>query len=68
MTLEDLLRMKVTTTMSTMAGDNAVEYTPDFRVAVQGEKNGGIHFIIHANGHNSNTLDFVATGNDIKLL
>ena len=42
--------------------------TPDFRVSVQGEKDGGIHFIIHPNGHSGETLDFVVTDNEIKKL
>lgn len=63
MTLEDLLRTKVQDHFE-HAGD--VEFVPDFRVAVQGESEDGVHFIIHPDGYDGNTLDFIAKGNEVK--
>ncbi len=65
MSLENLLRMKVA---AKDKDNNPVEVSPDFRVAVQGRRDGGIHFLIHADGHNSDTLDFVVTGNALECL
>jgi len=69
-TLEDLLRMTV---ISQDKDGKAIEVSPEFRVSVQSLKtayNGvtGVHFLIHANGHNSDTLDFVVIGNDLNDL
>ena len=61
-TLEQLLRMKV----AAKGFLGPVDVSPEFRVAIQGERDGGVHFIIHANGHDSKTLDFVAVGNELK--
>ena len=58
MTLEQLLRMKVET-------ESGVEYSPDFRVAVQSENHESVRIIVHANGHSSETLDFIVKGNSI---
>ena len=63
-TLESLLRMKV----KSEGKDGPVDISPQFRVAVQGEVLGGVHFIIHANGHDSETLDLVVFGNVLKDL
>ena len=68
MTLEDLLRMTVKGKNSVTKQD--IEYHPDFRVAVQSDSavaggNKGVHIIIHANGHNSETMDFIVTGNEL---
>ena len=65
-TLEDLLRM-------TVKGRSAVtqqeiNYPPQFRVSVQNIRDGGVHFIIHADGHNSDTLDFIVKGNTLVPL
>jgi len=57
-TLENLLAMKVRTR-------NDIEFTPDFRVAVQGPKEGGTHIIIHPSGHNGDILDFIVKGNEL---
>jgi len=43
-----------------------IQYAPEFRVSVQDECDGGVHIIIHADGHNSETLDFMVTGNNLK--
>jgi len=59
-TLEQLLRM-------TVAGERTY-FTPPFCVSVQGERDGGIHFIIHADGYDSETLDFVARGDELERL
>lgn len=65
-TLEALLRM-TTTEKSVVTGD-PVEVRPDFRVAVQGERDGGVHFIIHPIDANGDTLDFIAKGDDLVRL
>ena len=64
-TLEELLRMKVP---AKDKDKNPIDITPEFRVSVQGEFGGGIHFLIHAMDHNSDTCDFVAKGDEIKCL
>lgn len=63
-TIENLLRFQV----DAEGTSGPVKITPDFRVAVQGEKHGGIHFIINADGHDSETLDLVARGNTVAHL
>ena len=55
-TLEQLLEMKVETR-------NGIKFTPDFRIAVQENKRGCTHIIIHPAGHNGDTLDFLVKGN-----
>lgn len=65
-TLEDLLRMKVKG-ISPVTKE-PIEYSPEFRVAVQGESGDGVHVIVHANGHDSDTLDFIVSGNELKRL
>jgi len=65
MTLQQLLE---TTVASKDKDGNPVEISPDFRVAVQQVKNGGLHFIIHPDGHSGGTLDFVVRGNELKPL
>ena len=65
MTLQQLLETTVT---SENKEGSKVEVSPDFRVAVQQVKGGGIHFIIHPDGHAGETLDFVVTGNELKPL
>ena len=57
MTLEDLLRMKV------HGKDPSDDYTPDFRVAIQSINEAGIHIIIHPDGYNGDTLDFLVKQN-----
>jgi len=64
-TLEDLLRMDVT--MYDTRG-MPVGVVPNFRVSVQREVENGVHFIIHADGYNSPTLDLVACGNMLHRL
>lgn len=67
MTLEELLKMNVCA-KSEVTGKE-VMVSPGFIVLVQHEcPNGGVHFIIHADGYNSDTLDFVVRGNDLEQL
>lgn len=65
MTLQQLLE---TTVSSEDKDGNKVEVSPEFRVAVQQVKDGGLHFIIHPYGHNGETLDFVVHGNELTPL
>lgn len=65
-TLEDLLRMTVP---AKDKDGNDIQITPEFRLAVQNfNKEGGIHFIVHANGYNSDTLDYIVKDNTLKYL
>lgn len=63
MTLEDLLRKKVSG--KDKDGD-VVYFPPEFRVSVQSVNTEGVHIIIHADGHNSDTLDFRVKGNTLS--
>lgn len=65
MKLEQLLRTMVPA--QNFDGDD-IEISPEFRVAVQSITPDGVHIIIHANGHNSDTLDFIVSGNELKAL
>jgi len=60
-TLQELLEMKV----QSEGINGSVEITPDFRVAVQGIHEYGVHIIVHPMGHNGDTLDFIVKGNTI---
>jgi hypothetical protein len=66
MELEELLRM-------TVKGKNAVtqetvNYPPEFVIKVQDVRDAGVRVIVHADGHNSETLDYLVTGNTLKPL
>lgn len=64
MNLEKLLRTKVE-----FEGLNGkVNITPDFRVAVQKISDAGVHIIIHANGHSSDTLDYMVNGDELSRI
>jgi hypothetical protein len=63
--LEDLLRMTVP---AKDKDGNAIEMTPGFRVSVQRKNDDGVHFIIHADGHNSDTLDYIVSGDVLRPL
>jgi len=65
-TLEDLLRMKIESVSPVTHGK--VSASPDFRIAVQRSTDQGVHFIVHAAGWDSTTLDFVAVGNTLYEL
>ena len=62
-TLENLLRMECDTVSVT--GQDIV-VVPNFRVAVQKKTDAGVHIIIHADDFDSDTLDFVVKGNELK--
>jgi len=69
MTLENLLRMKVKSVNTVTLEE--VEMSPEFRVSVQNDKamldgRPAVHIIIHAMGHNSDTLDFYVVGNKLQ--
>lgn len=61
-TLEELLRMQV---LQKMPNNRVITYYPFFTVAVQGTSDQGVHFIIHAEGFDSETLDFWVKDNEI---
>lgn len=65
-TLERLLRMTVPIPEGTVGAPG--QMPPDFRVAVQRVDEGGVHFVIHPNGHDGETLDFVASGNTLTQI
>jgi hypothetical protein len=65
-TLEDLLRMQVES--YSPVRNEPVTVSPEFRVAVQEVGVHNVRIIIHANGHNSNTLDFLVEGNNLTQL
>ena len=48
--------------------NNDIEISPEFRVAIQHITDEGVHAIIHANGHNSDTLDLLVKGNEFTLV
>ena len=66
MTLEDLLKMQIDGI--SRVTNKPIKYSPDFRIAVQGERDGGIHIIVHAQDHDSDTLDFIVNGNELTPL
>ena len=49
-------------------GQEGSPASPDFRVAIQAITDEGVHFIIHANGHDSETGDFIIKGNTLRRL
>lgn len=63
MTLQELLSLKV-------KAPNGQEYSPDFVVSVQGDPATMLYprIIIHAAGHDSDTLDFYVCGNELVPL
>jgi hypothetical protein len=63
-TLEELLRMKMPA--KNKDGEN-IEVTPSFRVAVQGERVGGIHIIVHPVECSGDTLDFIVRRNELLI-
>lgn len=64
MTLEDLLRVTVDVYSPVQKAEVAV--LPDHVVSVQSFKDGGVHFIIHPNGYDGETLDFIVRGNTLE--
>lgn len=66
MTLEELFNMKAFVPKN---GGGKVEVTPEFVVKVQPDRPGDhMHVIVHALGHDSETLDFLVDGDDIVAL
>ena len=63
MTLEKLLRMTVR--VKSRVDKIKVNMTPEFRVSVQRINDIGVHFTIHADGYDSETLDFICNGDKI---
>ena len=62
MTLQDLLSMTVE---STNLSRGVIQVPPEFRVAVQEKPDQGVRIIIHADGHDSETMDFWVSGNEL---
>ena len=46
---------------------HGVEIRPDFRVAVQAVSEIGVHIIIHPEGVDGDTLDFIVKGNVLEI-
>lgn len=67
MTLEELLRMTVPVPAGCVAKEGT-PYTPDFRIAVQAIDQASVRIIVHALGHNSETLDFYVCGDVLTPL
>lgn len=67
MTLEELLRMTVPVGPGCVAPEGT-PMSPEFRVAVQHVAEDAVHIIVHANGHDSETLDFEVRGNELSPL
>jgi hypothetical protein len=65
-TLQDLLNMEIKG-KSPVTG-NDIKFSPEFRVAVQSKTKEGVHIIIHAVGHNSETLDLIVSGDNVAHL
>ncbi len=66
-TLETLLKMTVAAKNSVTGA--TVMVSPGFIVSVQRElPDGGVHFIIHPDGYNGDTLDFVVNGNELEQI
>ena len=65
-TLGELLDMEIDG-VSPVTGEE-IKYSPEFRVAVQSKTEDGIHIIIHAVGHNSETLDLVVNDDHVAPL
>jgi hypothetical protein len=63
--LHDLFSMEIE---SEDKDGNTVMVSPEFRVAVQSKTDKGVHVIIHANGHSSDTIDLVVTNDSIRNL
>ena len=66
-TLEKLLRMTVPVPAGVMAPEGSA-MSPEFRVSIQKVADDGVHFIIHAEGHDSDTMDFKVRGNHLARI
>ena len=70
-TIEELLSMKVKGKNGVLKEQGKpceVEVSPEFRVAVQNITDEGVHIIIHANGHNSDTIDLLVKDNKVSVI
>lgn len=67
MNLEQLLRMTVPVPAGCVAPEGT-PMSPEFRVAVQDITDDGVRVIVHASGHNSDTLDLLVRGNTLQQL
>jgi hypothetical protein len=65
--LNRLLRMTVPVPSGCVAAAGQ-PMSPEFRASVQLITDDGVHFIIHARGHSSDTLDLVLTSRGLTLL
>lgn len=65
-TLSELLDMEIDS-ISPVSGE-PIKYSPEFRIAIQSKTEDGIHIIVHAIGHNSDTLDLIVNGDHIAHL
>lgn len=65
MTLQDLLSMEVE---STNISRGIIKVPPEFRVSVQEKTDQGVRIIIHADGHNSETMDLLVNGDNLTVL
>ena len=64
-TLQDLLDMEVE---SEDKDGNKVIVSPEFVIKVQSKTMDGLHILIHALGHSSETVDLIVNGDDIQHL
>lgn len=64
MTLEDLISMRV---KSKDVHGNDVLVSPEFRVSVQRFDDDGAHVIIHADGHDSETIDLCIHNDSVTV-
>lgn len=67
MTLEGLLRTTYKVGPGCVAPEGALA-SPEFRISIQKITPDGVHFIVHAHGMDSETLDFIAIGNRLVAL
>lgn len=67
MKLENLLRMTVPVPAGCVAPEGT-PYSPDFRIAVQEVAEDGVRIIVHALGHDSDTLDAWVIGGQLLSL
>lgn len=64
-TIEELLSMKV---LSENHRQEPIQVSPEFRVAVQKITTEGVHIILHANGHDSDTLDLLVKDDKVTII
>mgnify|MGYP001584900524 FL=1 len=65
-TLENLLRMTVPVGPGCIALEGS-PMSPEFRLSIQEITDDWVRFIVHANGHDSDTMDLIVRGNSIML-